>query len=138
MTLRVGKAHRQRWHGRRLPESQRATGGCPVCGRDVARRANGSVYAHNAPDGGACTGHLVPDPDRTFTISELPPVVMPERRKPATRRRSYGRANANSDTCPVCGRRTKQNGDGTLRAHRPSADMYVGPYCPGGRERGPQ
>lgn len=35
------------------------------------------------------------------------------------------------DRCGGCGRLTKRNKDGAFIKHRPDADAFSGPYCPG-------
>jgi hypothetical protein len=79
---------------------------------------------------------------RRVVLEELPPVVLtgggqkPRLLEPPTP--SPRPVAAELTICPECGRRPGLNRDGTFRAHRPEADVFVGPYCPGGRPKGRQ
>lgn len=42
-----------------------------------------------------------------------------------------------SPRCPHCNRRTPLTNLGLFKKHRPVADSWVGPYCPGSGEKAP-
>lgn len=116
-----------------------AEGACPVCEKTIAITSKGKRREHRDGDGLACPGSGIQveewSADFDIDAAVAAVVAMGPAEVRLEKSHSYDRATG-SLSCPECGRTMPSNGDGTLRTHRPEADTFVGPYCPGGRPKG--